>query len=258
MSDTRRVAPARAPAQRTAVRGRAQRTSIPFYQHPAIPSLLVLLACLAFVAAAVQGVFTVQQVRVVGVNLPAQQLVAAANVQGKNIFRVRADDVIAQLQSVRQVVVTRVDTEFPGTVIVHARLRQRFLAWQRGKQLLIVDPDGRIIDTVPHTSLPVVVGPAQGEALGPGVVQAVRYAQSTLPSAPFGRIARYEFGPIHGLTIVGQSGWRAIVGRGTPAILDMRIATLAGYLRTQNTGTRSFKTVDLRPREPYVTHGSTP
>lgn len=216
------------------------------------------MACVAFLIAAIANVFTVRQVQVVGTGLPAQQLVTASDLTGKNIFRVRSDAVIVRLQSVRSVAVTEVDTQFPDTVIIHARLRQRFAAWQRGSSLLIVDPDGRVVDEVKSTTLPVIVGPAQGSSLGPGVVQAVRYAQATLPAAPYGKIARYEFGPIHGLTIVGQSGWRAIAGRGTPAQLDLRIATLAALLRRYGVRAASLSIVDLRQREPYARSNTAP
>jgi POTRA domain-containing FtsQ-type protein/cell division protein FtsQ len=258
MSDTRRVSSGRAVTRRPTSQRRVRRETVPFYHHPALPSLLALIACFAFVAAAIAGVFKVHQVRFVGANLPAAQIEAAANLDGRNIFRVRSDVVISQLQSVRQIAVTQVETEFPDTVVIHARLRQRFAAWQRGSQLLIVDPDGRVVDTVAHTTLPVIVGPPRGRTLGPGVVQAVRYAQTALSGAPHGRIARFEFGPLHGLTIVGVSGWRAIVGRGTPARLDMRIATLGAWLRRFPNNSTTGILIDLRHREPYSTSNPTP
>lgn len=259
MSNTRRAAATRATRHGTATGRRAERQSVPLHQHPAIFPILGLLACLAFLVAAADNRFTVKQVQVVGTNLPAQQIIAASDVSGKNIFRVRAAAVIVRLQSVRQVAVTEVDTQFPDTVIIHAKLRQRFAAWQRGSQLYVVDPDGRVVAQVHATTLPIIIGPAQGDSLGPGVVQAVKYAQSILPAAPYGRIARYEFGPIHGLTIVGQSGWRAITGRGTPTQLDVRIATLAAFLRKSSARAATLKTIDLRQHEPYATTGaSTP
>jgi hypothetical protein len=215
--------------------------------------LLILLVCLALTGAAVGGVFQVKTVQVVGRGLPVRTIVAAADLSGRNIFRVRSDAVVAHVQAaVREIAVTEVDTEFPDRVIIHARMRQRFAAWQRGGRLFIVDPQGQIVDEVRSTKLPVIVGPAAGSPLTPGVVQAVRYAESILPGAPAGRIARFEFGPLHGLTIVGQTGWRALIGRGSPQLLDTRIASLLAALLKKPARAQCLLFIDLRLRAPYA------
>jgi hypothetical protein len=231
---------------------------VPLHKHPALPPILALLVCVGFLATAIGGVFQVHSVQVVGKGLPNQRIVAAAGLSGHNIFRVRSDAVIARLQSVREIAVTEVDTEFPDRVVIHARLRQRFAAWQRGPQLFIVDPQGQIVDQVKSTKLPVIVGPARGSPLSPGVVQAVRYARSTLPAAPAGHIARFEIGPLHGLTIVGQSGWRALIGRGSPQLLDTRIASLAAVLKKKAACAPSLIVIDLRQRTPYARFAQCP
>jgi hypothetical protein len=228
---------------------------VPLHKHPALPPLLILLGCLALMGTAVGGVFKVKTVQVDGKGLPVGKIVAAADLSGRNIFRVRSDAVVAHLQAaVREIAVTEVDTEFPDRVVIHARMRQRFAAWQRGNRLFIVDPQGQIVDEVRSTKLPMIVGPAAGSPLTPGVVQAVGYARSTLPAVPAGRIARFEFGPRHGLTIVGQTGWRALIGRGSPQLLDTRIASLAALLKKHP----SLLFVDLRLKAPYARFGTLP
>jgi cell division septal protein FtsQ len=254
MSETRRVTSTRSTPRR-ATRAHARPDSrgptMPIYRHPLVLPLLLFVACLLFLASAFGGMFTVRQVQVVGTGLPTSQIIAASGLQGKNIFRIRSDSVVARLQAVRQIVVSEVDTEFPDRVIIHARLRTRFAAWRRGSQLYIVDPQGNIVAPVATTTLPIIVGPAQGETLGPGVVQAVQYAQTVLPTAPYGHIATFEFGPKHGLTIIGVSGWHAIVGTGQPATLDMRIAELAAVLRKKGADAATLRLINLRQPEPY-------
>lgn len=252
MSTTRRTTPSRATPRRGArSRTRASRT-VPFYRHPGTPTAILLLACVAFIAAAAAGYFQVRRVQVVGTHLPTRQVVAAANVQGRNIFRIRSDSVIDRVAAVSQIVVTQVETRFPDTVVIRARLRERFAAWRRGSTLYIVDPDGRIVQRATSTTLPVVLSAAEGTALGPGVVQAVRYAQTALPAAPSGAIASYQFDTKRGLTILGTSGWQAIVGAGTPRALDARIATLVAVLRQDPARAATLTFIDLRSSEPYA------
>lgn len=252
MSTTRRTTPSGAtPRRGGGTRAREARIT-PFYRHPAVPTALLLLACMAFIAAAAAGYFQVRRVLVVGTGLPTGQIVVAANVQGRNIFRIRSDSVIDRVATVSQVVVTRVETRFPDTVVIRARVRERFAAWRRGSTLYIVDPDGRIVQRATSTTLPIVVSPADGTALGPGVVQAVRYAQTALPAAPSGAVAGYRFDRKRGLTVLGTSGWQAILGTGTPRALDMRIATLVAVLRQDPARAATLTFIDLRSSEPYA------
>jgi hypothetical protein len=215
-------------------------------------SLLGLLACLAFLGAAIAGTFRVRQVRVVGGNLPRDRIVQTAGVLGQNIFTVRSDRIVARLAQVRDIVVQRVDTTFPDTVTIYARPRTVLIAWQTGGNLYELDPDGRIVRQVKTTTLPVIVGTDTGGALGPGVVEAVRFAVETLPAAPDGAIATFQFKPTLGLTIVGKSGWTADVGTGSPQTLVNRIATLAAFLVKIHGQSRHFQFVDLRFRVPYA------
>jgi cell division septal protein FtsQ len=223
-----------------------------------VTPLVLFLLCLAFLGAAFGGYFKVREVQVVGTGVPVAQIVSAADVQGRNIFRVRGDGVVTRLQSVRQVVVTKVETDFPGKVVIYARMREQFAAWRRNGKLYVVDPNGTIIQQVTSTTLPIISGPAPGDSLGPGVVQSTRYALATLPAVPYGRISAIQFGPKHGMTIVGQAGWQAILGRGTPHKLDTRIAELAAVLRKEGPKAASLKIIDLRLKEPYATGLATP
>jgi hypothetical protein len=259
MTETRRVTTTRSSPRRTVRAGeRAAARRTPIFTRRALSPLLILLVCLAFIAAAFAGVFKVRDVQVVGSGLPASQIIAASQIQGKNIFRVRADGVVANLQSVTTVVVTKVETDFPNKVVIYARMRRPFAAWNRNGHLFVVDPSGTIIEEVTKTTLPIISGPAPGDSLGPGVVQATRYALSTLPSVPYGRISAFQFGPKHGMTIVGVSGWQAILGRGTPATLDTRIAELATVLHHERARDASLTIIDLRQKEPYARFSSTP
>jgi cell division septal protein FtsQ len=236
--------------RRAAARGRVRGTTRRW--HPALPSILALLLCIAALGAAVSGVFTVRDVQVVGAGLPRDRIIAAAAVTGKNIFRVRSDQIVARLSAVREIVVTRVETSFPNRVTIYAQLRPSLVAWQTPRGLYVLDNDGRIIDQVQRTSLPIIVGAERNGSLGRGIVQAVRYAVETLPGAPRGAIASFRYDPSTGLTIAGRAGWQAIVGAGSPSLLLHRIAALVALLQSIEHRPQTLQLVDLRYKEPYA------
>jgi cell division septal protein FtsQ len=199
--------------------------------------------------------FKVREVRVVGANVPSDAIVAAAGIVGQNIFTVQSDRVVSRLSSIREIAVRRVETDFPDSVTIYALMRTPFVAWRNGKTLYELDPEGRIIRQVARTSLPIVMGPATAGALGPGVVQAVRYAVVTLPHAPNGAIAILRFEPRNGLTITGRAGWTAVIGRGGPQTMVNRIATLSAVLVKVQSRPDHLVYVDLRYRSPYARFG---
>jgi cell division septal protein FtsQ len=171
---------------------------------------------------------------------------------GQNIFTIQSDRVVSRLSNIREIAVRRVETDFPDRVTIYALMRTPLVAWRDGKALYELDPEGRIIRQVAATSLPVVVGSDTAGALGPGVVQAVRYAVITLPHAPGGAISVLRFDPKHGLTIAGRAGWTAIIGRGPPQTLVDRIATLSAILVNVQPRSDHLVYVDLRYRSPYA------
>jgi hypothetical protein len=201
---------------------------------------------------AVSGLVKVLEVRVVGANLPAGAIVAASGVVGQNIFTVQSDQVVSRLSSIREIAVRRVEADFPDTVTIYALMRTPLVAWRDGKTLYELDPEGRIIRQVASTSLPVVVGSDTTGPLGPGVVQAVRYAVVTLPQAPGGAISVLHFDPKNGLSITGRAGWTAVIGRGQAQTLVNRIATLSAVLVKVHPRPDHLVFVDLRYRSPYA------
>ena len=231
-------------------RGREDRATI---RLSTLLPWLGLLVCLASLSAALGGVFRVRQVEVVGANLPVDTIVRTAGVSGQNLFTVRSDQVVARLSRVRAIVVHRVDLSFPDRVTIYASLRPTLVAWESGGALYELDPEGMIVRQVKSTRLPIIVGTGHNGPLGPSIVQAVRYAMASLPSAPNGAVAAFRYDP-GGLAIVGRAGWTAEVGVGTPQTLVDRIATLSSVLAAVRTQPRPLKFVDLRLRVPYLTY----
>jgi cell division septal protein FtsQ len=220
--------------------------------HPVVPSLLALLLCLAALGAALYGVFKVRTVEVVGAGVPQARVLAAAGVIGSNIFTVKSDLVVARLSSMREIVVTGVQTSFPDRVVIHAQVRPSLVAWQTPNGLFVLDLDGRIIHRVAHTTLPIIVGTDRQGGFGPGIVQAVRYAVDALPAAPRGSIARFRYDSRTGLSIDGRAGWHAVVGTGSPIQLVRRIAILVAVLQKAPTKSESLLTLDLRYAKPVA------
>lgn len=221
--------------------------------HPAVPAIAVFGLSLGFLLASLSGQFTVREIQVVGQNLPVAAIDQSARVEGTNIFTVRSDTVVANLQSVQEVAVRRVDVSFPDRVIIYARLRRAMAAWRTVGGLYLLDPEGRIIRSVKSTALPIISSTEKNGSLGPGIVEAVREAVVLLPSAPDGAIGAFTYNPRIGLTIAGRSGWQAIVGSGSRRAMVNRIATLAAVLRKEHRQGQRLGRVDLRNRTPYGT-----
>ncbi|MDQ2742779.1 MAG: cell division protein FtsQ/DivIB [Chloroflexota bacterium] len=220
-------------------------------------SLCGLCLCLAALTAAFSGLFRVRHVDVVGSNLPVDRIIRASRVYDQNIFRIRSDQVVARLTGVPEVIVDRVETAFPDRVTIRARLRRAMVAWQSRGGLYLVDPQGNLIDRVRSTTLPVITGVSGGgdqPSLGPGIVQAVRYAVQLLPASTGGGIAAFSFDHQSGLSIVGRPGWQAQIGAGDAQTLVQRIATLAAFLRSIGPRVQKLKSVDLRSSTPYAVY----
>lgn len=257
MTTTRPPARRAAPVRTAARTAPARKKPAPGRQstlQPVIVTLVLFGLALALTGAAVSGLFTVRHVAVVGKNLPSATLVAAAGVEGQNIFTVRSDEVISRLDGVREVAVRRIETSFPDTVTIYARLRVPMAAWRHGTALFLLDPQGRIIKQVASTNLPIITSTGNESALSTGVVEAVREAVQLLPPVPHGAISSFEYDPNNGLTIVGTDGWRAIIGTGSPQTTVNRVATLASFLQATKDRPQPPKLVDLRPRAPYATY----
>jgi len=225
--------------------------------RPAVLALCGLCLCLVALAAAFSGFFKVRQVIVVGSNLPVDRIIEASRVYGQNIFRIRSDQVVSRLSIVREVTVDRVETSFPDRITIRAHLRRAMVAWQSQGGLYLVDPQGNIIDRVKATTLPVIIGVNAGgdqPSLGPGVVQAVRYAVELLPAATGGSIAAFSFDNQSGLSIVGRPGWQARIGAGDAQTLVQRIATLAAFLQKIGSRAQKLKSIDLRSSTPYAVY----
>jgi hypothetical protein len=216
-----------------------------------LPSVAALLLVLAALAAIVHGAYRVRHVDVVGANLPAAEIVQAADVTDRNIFRLRSDAIIARLATLPSVEVRHVSTSFPDTVTIYARVRHPYAAWRVGGTTSLLDDTGRIIGQVKITTLPTVAGSPAMQPPGFGVLQAVRYANDALPTAPDGALARCEMRRMVGLVIVGQSGWQAVIGWGSPRQLVQRVATLATLLGAIASRAEHLGHADLRYREPY-------
>ncbi len=233
------------------------RENEPLKLRRAVLAVFGLCLCLMALAAAFSGFFRVRHIDVVGSNLPVDRIIQASRVYDQNIFRIRSDQVVSRLSSVREVAVDQVETSFPDRVTIRARLRRAMVAWQSRGGLYLVDPQGNLIDRVTSTTLPVIIGVNGGgdqPALGPGIVQAVRYAVELLPAAPGGGIAAFSFDHQAGLSIVGRPGWQAQIGAGDAQTLVQRIATLAAFLQKIGPRAQKLKSVDLRSNTPYAVY----
>lgn len=235
---------------------------------PALASGGALVIAVCMLGAAAAGVFTVQQIDVVGASEYQPVVAQASGVEGQNIFTVQSDAVARRLSGVGQVVVQRVETSFPDRVVVYARPRIPAVALRVGPFLYEVDANATVIRQVSSTALPLVeLAPAQDAGgnsplrltpgrpspeLTPGIIVAVRYALTAEKRAPSGTIAGFRLSPRKGLTAVGLAGWRAFIGIGSAQKLVDRIATLVSTLRALGLRAAQLSIVDLRNSGPYT------
>jgi cell division septal protein FtsQ len=215
-------------------------------------AVLLLLACVAFLAAAVAGEFRVRHVDVVGASVASDEVVQASDVLGENIFIVRSDQVIRRLASLHDVEVRRVDLSFPFSVTIYINQRTAVIAWNDMGRLFEVDARGIVLRQVKSSSLPLVTGPSPDGALDPGTVEGVRYAAQLWPVTPTGILAAIRYDPRSGLSLVARANWTATLGKGTAQLLVSRIATLDGFLHNSQVKARHLLVVDLRYRPPFA------
>ncbi|GAC1400165.1 MAG: hypothetical protein NVSMB52_13800 [Chloroflexota bacterium] len=196
------------------------------------------------------GFFTVTTVQLVGDKLPADQIIPATDVLGKNVFRVRSDQVVERLGHLPAISVDHVEVSFPGQVTVYARVRSPVAAWRTASGTFLLDRSGLQIGQTLRTTLPIITG--GNRAPDGSVVQAVQYAATSIPSTPNGSIAGFRIDPQAGLIIVGSSGWQAVAGTGSAQTMVRRVATLAAFLNAPQTRSRHLTFVDLHYRQPYA------
>lgn len=217
-------------------------------------TLLALGLCVVGLAACAAGMFTVRTVQIVGSGLPNATMIEAAGVTGQNIFTVRSDQIIHRLAGLPAVEVTRVETHFPDRVVIYALMRQPAIIWQAPHGASFVDRYGHVLGPAPAVApghppaLPVIAGAQPPDA---GTITAIGYARRLLPPAPDGALAGFSLDNNSGLTIHGQSGWQAVIGRGDPQTLVSRIATLQALLSQIARNGRHLSFADLRFRGQY-------
>lgn len=199
--------------------------------------------------------FRVSRVEVIGRNLPVTRVAAASSAQGRNIFTIRGSSILAHLRQLPNIMVTGVDVTLPGTVTIHASLRQPVIAWKQRRRLYLVDKHGHVISKVLTTSLPVINNytgtPVHlGQDVNRIALLGATYTEATLPRAG---IKAFALGVKRGLIIHSERGWNAVLGLPTGKRLVMRVATLKALLAKATASKRHLAFVDLRSsRSPYV------
>lgn len=193
--------------------------------------------------------FRVSHVTVLGRNLPVSQIANASGVEGRNVFTIRAANIVRDIRRVPSVLVTGVDVSIPATVTIHAVLRQPVLAWQTRHHDFLVDQYGRIIDEVGNSALLTVRDTtidkvSLGAYVSENDVMVVRYALRMLPNAGIERVTLEDR---RGLVLRSSHGWQAVLGRPTIHNLAKRVLTLKALLSLHRKKRLSFVNLTLQP-----------
>src|SRR5581483_5062719 len=193
--------------------------------------------------------FRVSRVSVVGAGVPVARIANAADVEGRNIFTIRAANIVHDVRRIPNVLVTGVHLAIPASVTIYAVLRKPLLAWKTKSQLFQVDKYGRIVDQVPTSVLPLVRDTtgskiSLGGYINEQYVTAIRYALKMLPHAA---IMLVTLEANRGLVLRSVHGWRAVLGHPNPRELARRVFTLKALLSLHSRKRLVFANLTLQP-----------
>jgi len=162
----------------------------------------------------------VQQVRVTGVEIASvEDVTKATGLTGHSMVRLdakRASDAVRALPSVKDVRITR---DWLHTVKVDVTEHQAFGYWQSGGQRIVVDEEGRALQSsrpAPHTAPTIVELGADVSKGAQADVDTVRLVARLLNDGTFGRIGKqpktYLFRTDRGLTVIADGHPDVIFG----------------------------------------------
>jgi cell division septal protein FtsQ len=186
---------------------------------------LVVLALIAGFAArqvVATGVFRVQGVQVLDASplTDANVRAAAAAVEGRQIWQVRAPAVAAAVEGVPGVKAAHVQRSLPNRVRVAVEERVPAAIWRAAGADLVVDDDGVVLDAPVMGGLPAihyldgVSGLGVGSRVDGDAVRLAGYLAAAIPAAAGQRVARFEYSGTGGLDVVTDRGLRVRFGGG--------------------------------------------
>lgn len=204
--------------------------------------------------------FYVYRAQVVGTSrLSHRAIFEASGLKGLHILWARSADieegVLAEFPSLER---ARAACRFPANCTVSVLERQPRVLWNDDGQLWWIDEDGAIFparggweETQAATEAAerwLVAGPLPQDDEG-GLDGRVRVALTELWASGEDAPTDYDYSPDHGLSFVGEHGWRVMVGRGSGMRQRLRLVEqLAAHLESRGVSPRF---VDVRfPKAP--------
>ena len=199
-----------------------------------------------------QPMFKVAQVRVRGVQaLAADQVMAAARLEGQHILELSDQRVMSTLATLPRVKRVRVERIFPNAVELVVEERQPWALWQLGGTFYVLDGEGVVLEAraQPLPGLPVVVASGSGtlkpgSRVSPEPVKLALALTTALPAQLRVNVRRFEYSEQGGLLAVTDGGWQARFGSSED--LEYKLATLKAIVETARARGVSFSAVDLR------------
>jgi hypothetical protein len=232
-----------------------------------------VLAAVAMLAAAAglygltwSTAFEMERLEILGAGHTSRTAVRAAVEerigQTPNLFRVRTDELVADLRALPAVLSVDVRVALPDRLVVVITERQAILVWQVGERRYLVDAEGVLFATASRDAserLPVIrdrrriaAGRAVGERLDPVDLAVVRQLGALTPAALGSSAARLavEVDDREGYTLDARpTGWHAIFGLylsrlRTPELVPRQAQCLAALLVEKES---SIETIHLSP-----------
>jgi len=218
-------------------------------------AMCVLAAVLGAVALYRSPLLRVEEVQVVGArNLAPQQITELADLEGASMFNAPLAEAEARIVALPLVKGAKARLAWPNKVRIEVMERTPWGYWDLAGTAYVIDANGVVLsDIKPAKGAPTIhdTGAPAVLSVGDSVdTDAVRLAQALLSSVPEQlalNVARFEYTPERGLSLVTDAGYRVVMGDSQN--VDYKMAVWKTVEEDIGRGAMAGHVLDLRFRD---------
>lgn len=176
--------------------------------------------------------------------VPADQIYAASQVEGRNVFMIRPAAIAARIDQVPGVASSKARVRLPASVVLDVREYTPLVTWQVLTTTVWLAADGSSVPMVGEAPALILVDPAGAAAdetgrLRPKVLEDLKALYASHPE-----LTSIYYGAVEGLYYRSPEGWTVYLG--TEGKISRKLALLAGIQREAAAGRVKPDVVDLR------------
>ncbi|MGE5618645.1 MAG: cell division protein FtsQ/DivIB [Sphingomonadaceae bacterium] len=220
---------------------------------PAIYLAVLILAAWLLYYSTASPYFAVREISVAGNTLlDSDQARDVTGSLGRNILRLRTEEIEQSLGNISEVKGARARLTLPGKIDIEITERTPLVQWQAREGSFLVDREGVVFSRQPPPTPVLLVkawdGPPTevGSRLDPGVLAAVETLAAWLPERAGIRPAWFDYSRGTGLAVPVEGGPRIIFGDAVD--LESKLATLAAIRDHLAASKAKAEVIDLRFR----------